>query len=49
MSYLNSFFKSGVISLNLSSEIYSKLSAEFIDTFWNKNDDDLREAAKGLF
>jgi len=30
-------------------EIHSKLSAEFIDTFWSKNDEDLREAAKGLF
>ena len=28
---------------------YSKLSDEFIDTFWSKRDDDLREAAKGLF
>ena len=30
-------------------EIHSKLSAEFIDTYWSKNDEDLREAAKGLF
>ena len=30
-------------------ELHSKLSAEFIDTFWSKPDEDLREAAKGLF
>ena len=30
-------------------EIHSKLSAEFIDTFWSEPDADLREAAKGLF
>ena len=30
-------------------EIHSKLSAEFIDTFWSETDEDLREAAKGLF
>ena len=30
-------------------EVHSRLSAEFIDTFWSHRDDDLREAAKGLF
>ena len=30
-------------------EIHSKLTAEFIDTFWPKPDVELREAAKGLF
>ena len=30
-------------------EIHSKLSAEFVDTFWSEPDADLREAAKGLF
>jgi radical SAM superfamily enzyme YgiQ (UPF0313 family) len=30
-------------------EIHKKLSAEFIDTFWSKTDEDLQEAAKGLF
>ena len=30
-------------------EIHRKLSAEFIDTFWSKTDEDLQEAAKGLF
>ena len=30
-------------------EVHAKLSAEFIDTFWSKEDEDLREAAKGLF
>jgi radical SAM superfamily enzyme YgiQ (UPF0313 family) len=29
--------------------LYTKLSKEFIDTYWSKRDDDLREAAKGLF
>ena len=27
----------------------SKLSTEFIETFWKKTDDDLQEAARGLF
>ena len=30
------------------SELHAKLSAEYIDTFWNEEDDDLREAAKGF-
>jgi radical SAM superfamily enzyme YgiQ (UPF0313 family) len=30
-------------------EVHSKLTAEFIDTFWSKPDEELREAAKGLF
>jgi len=30
-------------------EVHAKLSAEFIDTFWSKEDENLREAAKGLF
>ena len=30
-------------------ELYSKLSAEFIDTFWSEPDECLRQAAKGLF
>jgi hypothetical protein len=31
------------------SKLHSKLSAEFIDTFWSEPDEGLREAAKGLF
>ena len=31
------------------AEIHSKLSKEFVDTYWSKRDDDLREAVKGLF
>ncbi len=31
------------------SKLHSKLSAEFIDTFWAEPDEGLREAAKGLF
>ena len=30
-------------------ELHAKLSTEFIDTFWVEHDEDLREAAKGLF
>ena len=30
-------------------EVHSKLTAEFIDTFWSKPDVELRETAKGLF
>ena len=31
------------------SEVYAQLSKEFIDTYWLKRDDDLRDAVKGLF
>jgi radical SAM superfamily enzyme YgiQ (UPF0313 family) len=30
-------------------EIHTKLSAEFIDTYWSHRDEDLKEAVKGLF
>ena len=30
-------------------EIHSRLSTEFIDTYWSHRDEDLREAVKGLF
>jgi radical SAM superfamily enzyme YgiQ (UPF0313 family) len=30
-------------------EVHSRLSKEFIDTYWSNKDDDLREAVKGLF
>ena len=30
-------------------EIHSKLSEEFVDTFWSKKDQDLKDAVKGLF
>ena len=30
-------------------EAHARLSKEFIDTYWSKRDDDLRDAAKGLF
>ena len=32
-----------------NSDLYAKLSKEFVDTYWSKRDDDLREAVKGLF
>ena len=31
------------------SEVHAQLSKEFIDTYWLKRDDDLRDAVKGLF
>ena len=33
----------------VDAEIHAKLSAEFIDTYWSHRDDDVKEAAKGLF
>ena len=30
-------------------ELYSKLSSEFISTFWSDSDEDLKEAVRGLF
>ena len=30
-------------------KIYAELSKEFVDTYWSKRDNDLREAARGLF
>ena len=32
-----------------NSDLYAKLSKEFVDTYWSKRDDDLRDAVKGLF
>jgi len=29
--------------------LFNKLSSEYIDTFWSKKDEDLKEAVKGLF
>ena len=30
-------------------EVYAQLSKEFIDTYWSKRDDDLKDAVRGLF
>jgi len=30
-------------------ELFSKLSVEFVDTFWPKTDESITEAARGLF
>ena len=29
--------------------LFNKLSNEYIDTFWSKKDEDLKDAVKGLF
>ena len=36
-------------SLREDSELFSKLSTEYINTFWSKTDESITEAAKGLF
>ena len=29
--------------------LFNKLRNEYVDTFWSKQDEDLKDAAKGLF